>query len=171
MSQERNPVSGIGSWKILNLRGIPEALPRLAAWHQREWAKFNPGESLDRRMARMRRHLDDALLPSTWVAVEGSRPLGSAALVACDLGELPHMSPWLASLYVNEERRGRGIGEALVRHVMEQATAGGYRHCYLFTGEAGLEGFYQGLGWRVVERRIHCGEAVAVMVCDLEART
>ena len=167
LSQERDSLPGIDSWKIVNLREVPEALPRLAVWHQREWAKFNPGESLGHRMVRMRCYLEDALLPSTWVAVEGSRPLGSAALVACDLDELPHMTPWLASLYVAEARRGRGIGKALVRYVMEQVRAGGYRHCYLFTAEAGLEGFYRRFGWWLAERRTHCGEAVAVMVCDL----
>ena len=156
-----------GGPDILHLRDIPEALPRLATWHQREWAKFNPGESLEQRMARMRPHLDESLLPSTWVAVEGGRILGSAALVICDLEALPNMEPWLASLYVDEAIRGRGVGKALVRHVMGQARAAGFRRCHLFTGEAGLEHYYGKLGWTVLERRIHCGEAVAVMACDL----
>lgn len=152
--------------EIVDLRQNPHLIPRLAEWHQAEWSKFNPGESLEQRISRMGACLGPGLLPTTWVALEQGEPVASAALVACDLDALPDLTPWLASLYVRADRRGQGIGSTLVRHLMTQAGAAAYRRCYLFSEMEHL-GFYEQLGWKALERRRHCGQDIVVMVSEL----
>jgi predicted N-acetyltransferase YhbS len=77
--------------------------------------------------------------------------LGSANLVACDLPPRPELTPWLAQLFVEPNRRRHGVGAALVRAALERARQCGYRRFYLYTSGT-LPQYYRRRGWREVER-------------------
>ena len=59
-------------------------------------------------------HSDPDHIPTTLVAVKGGEPVGSVSLLEQDLAGWEHLTPWLASLYVRSDHRGRGIGKQLV---------------------------------------------------------
>ena len=70
-------------------------------------------------------------------------------------------NPWLASVFVPPEHRGKGIASALVRTVEEAAKRLGYERLYLFTESA--TSLYAGLGWQALEQCDYRGERIQVM--------
>ena len=70
-------------------------------------------------------------------------------------------NPWLASVFVPAEQRGKGIASALVAPSRMPHGASAIRRLYLFTTSATR--LYAGLGWRALERRDYRGEHIQVM--------
>ena len=151
--------------KIINLKDEPENLSILASWHQDEWSYLNPGEDLTARIARMQYHLNDELIPSTFIA-KSDVPLGSAAIVYKDMKTEPQLTPWLASVFVRPEYRKQGIGQQLVQYVMTQAQTAGIDRLYLYTPNQA--GFYLKLGWSILQKRQHCDLDVTIMQVKLD---
>lgn len=152
--------------KIIDLRQIPQSLNQLAQWHHREWAHFNPGQSLQQRIEKMQSYLNDDFIPSTFVAIEDDEVLGSAAIIESDMEDRSELTPWLASVFVGPDKRKQGIGSQLVKHVMTQAASKRYRNLYLYTEND--TGFYQRLGWEPLEARNYYGTDVIIMCCHLK---
>jgi len=151
-------------FRIEYLADHPSFLPSLAQWHHAQWSYLDVGVSLEQRLAALQKH-GKAQVPTTVIALSGSRLLGSASLIAHDMDTYPELSPWLASVYVAPEYRRRGIGSALVQRIVAQARALGFEHLYLFTPDK--EHFYARLGWSVLERTMYRGYAQVVMVLHL----
>jgi monoamine oxidase len=148
----------------------PELAPLLARWHVAEWGHLYPqwdeAVAADEFLA-MRQ---PGRIPTTWVAFAGAGRtpadvLGSVSLIDDDeLDGYRHLRPWLASLYVVPAARGRGVGSALVAHVVAAARALDLARVHLFTEDGA--GWYRALGWRTLEQVSVRGEAAEVMVID-----
>jgi predicted N-acetyltransferase YhbS len=138
-----------------------EMAPLLAAWHYQEWRALLPEWSLAQALAELQSHTGRCRVPTTLVAVEDGLPLGSASLIEADLDGWEHLTPWLASVYVIPERRGRGLGKLLVARVIEEARALAVPTVYLFT--AGQQGYYEQLGWAPLQRARHHRAEVVIM--------
>jgi monoamine oxidase len=158
------------------LTGHGHLATALAAWHHAEWGHLYHGEVWDRATAE--RELDTMAEPEsadlTWVAFEGGREvehvLGSVSLLGTDdLAGFEHLTPWLASLYVVEAARGRGVGGALVDAVLAGAAERGHEHVYLFT--SGQEAYYLARGWRVVATVDAEGHRAVVMARGTHPRS
>ena len=139
---------------IDDLANRAELIPTLARWHLAQWAYLNPGDALERRIARLQNHCGSEAIPTTFVAH--------------DMDTHPELSPWLASVYVAPEFRRQGIGSALVRRVGEEARKLGHQNCYLFTPDR--DAFYTQLGWRISSREAYRGEIEIVMELELSSR-
>jgi GNAT superfamily N-acetyltransferase len=136
--------------------------PTLAGWHHAQWGHLYDHWTLDVARAELADHATRRGLPTTLVAVEAGEPLGSVSLVLEDAPELcEHGSPWLASLYVRPEARGRGLGARLVQAAVAHAAALGVSELFLFTPEHA--GFYARLGWRPLARTALLGTPVDLM--------
>jgi predicted N-acetyltransferase YhbS len=138
-----------------------EMSARLASWHYQEWQALLPDWSFAQALAELQTHTGRRQIPTTFVAIEDGRPVGSASLIEADLPGWDHLTPWLASLFVTPGFRGRGLGRELVRRVVEEAKALGVPVVYLFT--AGQAGYYQRLGWQPYQRAEHRGREVLIM--------
>lgn len=138
--------------RIEQLARRTELLPTVAAWIYEEWWQDIAGSSVSKLMDLLRDHLVPDHLPLTLVASLDTLPVGTATLLAHDIGteHWPHLSPWLAAVYVVPEYRRRGIGASLVNAIVSEAAAAGTDVLYLLT--AGREGFYARLGWEVFDR-------------------
>jgi GNAT superfamily N-acetyltransferase len=136
-------------------------IPILAQWHHREWAYLRPGDSVEARIARLRGYCGHREIPTVVVSFADGALLGSAMLVAHDMDTRMDLSPWLAGVFVASEHRGNGFGVALVRRIIDDATALGVRRLYLYTPST--EQFYSRLGWSLVERTSYRGANVVVM--------
>ena len=148
-------------FEIKDLRDCSEHLETLCDWHHKQWAYLNPGQTWSDRLELMKADLEDRLVPSTFVALDGDRLLGSAAILSEDMDIYKELSPWLASVYVAPEYRSQGIGEALVRHVMSVAETNAVKTLYLYTPDA--ESYYMKMGWQIFRQLDYHGEDVTIM--------
>lgn len=151
--------------EIALLRERKEYIPILAEWHFREWAHFHDHDSVERRIGEFEEELKANGIPRTFVAVKGTVPVGSAGILPHDMDTRMDLTPWLASVYVVPEQRKRGIGSALVQHVMKGAAALGYRTLYLYTPDRPK--FYARLGWVSLEKADYHGHPVDIMKIEL----
>jgi len=147
--------------RIDYLADHPDAAPLLAAWHHDEWRDLLPGWTLEQALAELRSHTGRRQIPTTFVAIEEDRLVGSASLLTADLDEWEHLTPWVASVYVVPDCRGRGVGRRLLARSVEEAHALGVDTVYLFT--AGQEGYYARLGWAPLARARHHSHDVVIM--------
>ena len=130
------------------------------------WRRDFPHDTDDWYLALYAESLRSQTLPIVLVACMGDEVVGTASLIADD--ELPDATepgPWLAAVFVEEERRGTGIGTALVREMMTRARALQIERLYLYTESA--VAWYQSMGWRTVRIARLSDHDVTVMGCDL----
>ena len=150
--------------KIDYLADHREHIPQLAGWLHAQWGYLHENDSVDRRVARLESRTTRGGVPVTFVAVDGETLLGSASLVDDDLESRPELTPWLASVYVASEHRGRGVASALVRRVVDEARDSGVPRLYLWTTDQ--ERLYARLGWTPVEHMKFEGEDIVVMAIE-----
>ena len=150
--------------RIEYLVDYPQYLRQLAEWHHAEWSKYNPGDTVEKRMERMQAHLVKRQIPTTFIALDGDTLTGSACILEQDMpreGGRHDLTPWLASVYVSPEFRNRGVGSALVTRVEQEARDLGVVTLYLYTPDR--ESLYARLGWVTIDRPEYMGEPVVVM--------
>lgn len=122
--------------------------------------------SVESRKNRMRDHLTPGRIPLTLVARQGTEVVGSASLISSDLATREALSPWLASVFVKDSERCRGIGTLLVKAVIDEARRLGFSSLYLFTPDR--ERFYQRLGWVTIEESDWQETPVVIMQYELQ---
>jgi len=86
-------------------------------------------------------------LPKFYIALENGVIIGSYALIVNDLISRQDLSPWLACLYVEEDKRGTGIAKELLFHGIKETKAKGFSKLYLSTD---LVNFYERYGWKYI---------------------
>ena len=162
MTGAENAFDGVlAPMEIFDLNEVEYCIPTLAAWHHAEWSHLYPGDTLGKRIQRMQEYLTMEAVPRTFVGIEDGQPLGSGAIIPNDMETRKDLTPWLASVYVDEAYRRRGLGAQLVRRVMEHARTSGIQDLYLFTPDQAP--FYAGLGWQILSTEEYLGEHVTVM--------
>ncbi len=135
-------------------------LPQLAQWHHAEFGYLNPANTAEHYVDRLTASLQKSDLPITFIALQDDTLLGSASLVRQTITH-QHLSPWLSSVYVDPQHRGRGIASALVGRVEQAAAAMGSERIYLFTPSS--EQLYAILGWQLIEYAKHNDLNIAIM--------
>lgn len=151
--------------ELLDLKQQPQHLAQLATWHHREWSHLNPQQNLHLRQKEMQSHLGQAFIPTTFIATEQEVLIGSAAIIESDMDTHPELTPWLASVYVKPECRGKGIGTDLVNYTMQQSKMNGLDKLYLFTPDQEI--FYKNLGWTIMKEEEYRDIAVTIMSVQL----
>jgi N-acetylglutamate synthase-like GNAT family acetyltransferase len=151
---------------ISTLKDKPHHLLPLARWHHAEWSYLNPERSLDERIAEMREDLEGKAIPTTFVAEDNGELLGSACILADDMSSHPELGPWLASVYVAENHRKKGVGSVLVKRVMQHAQDSGVKRLYLYTPDQAQ--LYARLGWQVFSEEPFNGTPVTIMSIDFD---
>jgi N-acetylglutamate synthase-like GNAT family acetyltransferase len=137
----------------------------LAQWHFAEWHHLYEGWSLQAAHDELRLQIN-AGIPTTLIALDGDDVVGSVSLIHDDhLSGFQHLTPWLASLYVRDDWRGRGVGAKLVGAAQQHARSLEVARLYLFT--PGQREFYLDKGFCDFAKATAGGEAVTVMACDL----
>lgn len=150
--------------RIARIDGDSSHVITLAEWAHETWGHLHPGRRLDTTIALLREECGVVGVPSVFAALHGNTPVGMASLVADDMSDRRDLTPWLASVFVRPEWRGRGIATRLVQGVEQEAQAHGHDPFYLYTPDQ--QAFYRRLGWRDFEQRGYRGEAVTIMRRD-----
>jgi GNAT superfamily N-acetyltransferase len=137
---------------ISDLRQRPEFFDTVADRIWQAWWKAD-GHPLDYISGRLRENLNAAPIPLALVAHQESAFLGTASVIASDLAERPHLTPWIAAVWVDPQARKRGVGAALVNRAAQDCFAMGIGRAYL-CARPERSRFYQGLGWTPIERDV-----------------
>jgi predicted N-acetyltransferase YhbS len=137
-------------YHLVSLREQPQHLATVAEWIHRQWwsGSDTPVEAIERWLGT---HLGEEGFPATLIAVSNGEVAGSVSLHETEAEDRPAYRPYLGALFVKPDRRGHGLGVALVRAVEAHARVLGHPATYLNAADA-LARFYEALGWRVVER-------------------
>jgi len=133
--------------EIHYLVDYPHFLPIIAFWNYREWHLGK--QPFDEIIDRYRQRLQKDKIPTTLIAIEDTMPVGSVSIKENDLIERPDLNPWLASLFVLADYRGRDIGRRLLAAGETSARDAGVGRLYLFTHTAA--GLYEKEGWIFME--------------------
>ena len=135
--------------RIVNLADAPEFMEEVSRWLWEEWAKGD-GYTLEEIVYRTRYASQRNTVPQMLVAVQDGKPVGVVSLWLNDLKTRQDLSPWMATLYVQDAYRNKHIGQQLQRASIEAVRALGRYDClYLITK---LDGYYEKLGWEFVDR-------------------
>jgi N-acetylglutamate synthase-like GNAT family acetyltransferase len=137
---------------ISDLRRRPEFFDTVAMRIWQAWWEAE-GVSLDYISARLRENMSDTPIPFALVAHDGETFLGTCSVIASDLAERAHLTPWVAAVWVEEKARGRGVGAALVDRAAEDCFALDIARAYL-CARPRMSGFYERLGWSIIERKV-----------------
>ncbi|GEM_PF-167371 len=137
--------------RIACLSAHPHLVDALAAAHVAAFGALEPGWDVAAAAAELRMHRADGL-PTTLLALEaGGDWLGSVSLLHEDHPRIPQYTPWLASLYVQPQARGTGLGALLVARAVARAGALGHAHLHLYCTDD-LRAYYAGRGWETIDR-------------------
>jgi GNAT superfamily N-acetyltransferase len=139
----------------------------LAALHAAEWGHLYPDWDEAAARREFRSHRADGLLPATLVLRRDGIYAGSVSVIFNDCAARPDLNPWLASLYVRPEARGRGIATQLIRAAVDLAAAAGEEKLYVFTESAA--GLFESHGFRTIDRTNLHGQPIDVMEITLAA--
>jgi GNAT superfamily N-acetyltransferase len=135
---------------ISQLADVPFFRNQLAALHAAEWKHLYADWDERSALAEFLNQKGDGSLPATLVLHEGMELVGSVSVVFGDCPVRLDLDPWLASLYVVPQKRGRGCGLGLVRAAIELAAAAGVGRLHVFTESA--EKLFQRCGFEILER-------------------
>jgi len=148
--------------RIDYLENHPGHAAQLAAWHHAEWAGLYSDWTLKAATAELQDHATRRTLPTSLVLLDGDELPGSVSVGMAVAPEFQaHGTPWLASLFVVEDARGQGLGQALVEAAVELAALNDVAKLHLFTPEH--EEFYEDLGWESIADADLRGTPVKVM--------
>lgn len=138
------------------LADYPELLVPLARIRWSEWWDHPGREDLQWWIETTRSESSAAGLPATFVAVDTvGETVGGVGLIAWAPQEFPDLagrSPWVVGMVVRADRRGQGVGAALMRQLMLWASAAGIEQLWVATGGRAIDFYHQ------------CGFAVAGVV-------
>lgn len=147
--------------RIEHLMDCEEHLAAVANWQQAEFGYLNPSVTIEQREGRLRESLQREGLPLTIVAIsEEGQPIGAASILPKTITH-PHLTPWLSTVVVPPESRGKGLASALSLRAVSEAARLGFKTLHLFTPRN--ESLYKRLGWETFERSNHNGLPIAIM--------
>jgi len=157
------------SMQWAHLKDRPDLLPLLAEWCGLEWAHLYEDWNEDESRREFEASRTDGQLPITLIAVERDELLGTVSILLNDLPGREDLNPWLASLLVLPEHRGRHVATFLIEQAEQCLIEHGHSEAFLFTEAAG--GLFQKLGWEPYEPANTNGHAVMIFRKVFEKRT
>lgn len=155
--------------QIEYLKHRVEYIPTIAKWFYEEWGHYYPELTIEDIEKRLYKRTNKDKIPLALVAIESDEVLGTVSLKKYDMDNREQYTPWLASMYVREDMRKKGIGAKLVEAIEDKAKDLGIKTLYLYTPDA--KGYYSRFGWQILETVWYRGTNVTVMVKDLGALT
>lgn len=146
---------------IKNIKDCLENMRTIAEWHHEEWAKYNPGQTLEDRIKLYDNFLEENFLPTMLVGIVKDEVVGTACVLDHDMDVYKELFPWLASVYVHPNHRGNGYATHLVNEVVAESKNKGYKEMYLYTPDQ--QSLYSKIGWTIIEDLNYMGEDVSIM--------
>jgi GNAT superfamily N-acetyltransferase len=148
----------------------PDLAGKWAELHWREWGDEPGREELSWWVAAAAQAMQRTQVPLAVIAVgPDDEVLGGIGLHQFDPPELQDRSPWVVGTIVRPDRRGQGIGHALMSRLEAWASGIGIDQVWVATGDPAVR-FYQQCGWEPVEQLLtQWGEMSTILTKHLPA--
>ena len=146
---------------VVNVRKKPEYMEKAIAYFQSKWANENSmmvyKDSIARSIAAK------SPLPIWYLLMDDEKIIGCAGLITNDFTSCMDLWPWLCALYIEEARRGQGLGEMLISQIKQDTSGAGFDKLYLCTDHVG---YYEKYGFTYICDGYHpWGERSRVYEC------
>ncbi|MCE2993531.1 MAG: GNAT family N-acetyltransferase [Alphaproteobacteria bacterium] len=149
------------------LKNHPHTITTLAhIWHEVLGKIWLPDVTLESMIERFADHLNDQILPITFVALDDGKPVGMCSLRQSD-SIRPELAPCLGSLVVDPKYQKQGLGKRLIDTVTKKAKDIGFEKLYLFTFDPIIAEYYKSLGWKKIGMDECKSHPVTVMELEL----
>lgn len=125
--------------EIFRLADCPAKIPAAAAWFHKKW-----GIPEEAYRESMEESLSGNAVPQWYVALEGERIIGGLGVIENDFHDRKDLHPNVCAVYVEEDRRCRGLAGALLNRVCQDMADRGIDTLYLLTDH---DSFYERYGW------------------------
>ena len=106
---------------ICHLFEAPGNRPVVAGWIYEAFWFGQDGYTPEFFETRLTEAKDPDNIPLSLLALDQGEPAGTVNLIVNDDPERPHLTPWLAALYVDPPFRGRGHAVNLSRRLLQEA--------------------------------------------------
>ena len=130
---------------------------------ERIWRAFwqHKGKPLRALQDGMQNFLQPATrIPFALVAESDGGLCGNTLVIGSDEPARPDLTPWIAAVWVDEDRRKQGVAAALLQEAIRRSAALGVERLYLSSRPA-MRDFYTKQGWRPIDQDV--GEAKLIV--------
>lgn len=134
--------------RIYNLVEHKKYIPTVAKWVYDEWSS-KYGERFEVTLKKTENTCNENKIPLTLIAFIDNEPVGVVALWENDLESRRDIRPYMATLYVIPEERGKGIGKKLMEAAIQKAKELGEKRIYLITN---IDNLYEKFGWKLLSK-------------------
>ncbi|VVC75370.1 hypothetical protein AQUSIP_06600 [Aquicella siphonis] len=149
--------------EVKYLHDCKKHIPALARlWYEEISRHWNSEASVEKAAEALHRHAQIDKMPLAIVALNQDKPIGMACLRESD-GIRPEMKPWLGSLVVDPQFRGKRLGENLINQIKALAKSRGHEILYLLAFDPTIPDWYAKLGWKHIGYDSYLGHRVTVM--------
>lgn len=139
------------NFTIILLADRPDLAAKWAELHWREWGGEPGREQLSWWVEQAAKAVQHTRVPAALIAVGADDDvLGGVGVTEFDLAERQDRSPWIVGTIVRPDRRGEGIGHALMARLDVWAAVSSINQMWVATGGRAIR-FYQQCGWEHVE--------------------
>jgi len=129
----------------------PDLLTPLAHIRWREWGDEPGRQDLQWWIDTTINESGRETPPVTFVAVNPvDQAVGGVGLAPFDPPERTDRGPWVVGTIVRADRRGEGVGTALMNHLRQWATTAGITQLWVATGRPAID-FYRACGFAITE--------------------
>ena len=161
---KKNPVVPI---KICFLAEIPEVVPQLVKLFQEEWADYYGPDGPGIAESDIWERCQINSIPLTLIATDDNgEVVGTGTLSAEPTDSIFNQGPWITALVVEKNRRGNGIGTALISALEMEARRFRYQYIYISTHTA--EGILLSRGWEEVNKTTYYQGAATIYRAELQ---
>lgn len=133
--------------EIITLDDRNDLAATCAKWNHKEWGSLT-GATEDESVSALQKIIHSTDGQTARAALWNGELAGFILLIHNDLDSHPHLKPWVASVLVAPEFRGRGIARALMASIEAADHALGYSEAYLYTNKPDL---YRKMAWNDFE--------------------
>ena len=133
----------INEIKVVNLADDTKYVEEVSTWAWEQWSKAS-GIKLEEIIYRTKHSLCKDRVPQVLIAKLNDELVGTVSIWYNDLPARQDLTPWLATLYIKKEYRGKGLGTFMQKKCVELAKELGYKKIYLMTDH---ENYYERTGW------------------------
>jgi len=89
-----------------------------------------------------------------FAAVKNGEIIGYCTVMETDYYPENRYLPWISSIFVGEEQRGKGVCGLLIRAAEQYLARKGFREAYI---PSDMEGFYERYGYEKIDRLVNYG--------------